>query len=116
MQNSLAPLIAIARPGLPFTAGDGQAFVRLPGNTGGFLQTVVLCQTPKGVSQQLNKCVLTLADNGIELKFRHLHGKKRIIELRDEPGGASYQNNPPDAPPDFDPPPQPTEPEEVKAQ
>jgi len=79
------------------------------------LQPVVSCQTPKGVSQQLKTCMLTLADYGIELKFRHLHGKKRIIELREEPGGASVPKNPPDAPPDFHAPPQPTETEELKS-
>jgi hypothetical protein len=66
-------------------------------------------KTPKGLSQRLRKCSLTLADTGIELKFRHLHGKKRIIELREERGGASWPRNPPDAPPDFEPTLQPTE-------
>jgi hypothetical protein len=33
---SFAPLIAIAQRSLPFTAVDGQAFVRLPGPSGGF--------------------------------------------------------------------------------
>ncbi len=77
------------------------------------LQPLVPCRTPKGVSQQLKKCMLTLADNGIELKFHHLHDNKRIIELREERGGASCEKSPPDAPPDFDPSPQPTETEEL---
>jgi len=58
-------------------------------------------KTPKGLSQQLRKCMLTLADTAIELKFRHLHRKKRIIELRVEGGGASWPKTLSDAPPDF---------------
>src|ERR1039458_3328026 len=34
--NPLAPLIEIARRGVPFTASDGQAFVRLGVPSGGF--------------------------------------------------------------------------------
>ncbi|SPE25206.1 hypothetical protein SBA6_100020 [Candidatus Sulfopaludibacter sp. SbA6] len=79
------------------------------------LEPFAPCQTPRSVSQHLRTCMLTLADSGIELKFRHLHGKKRIIDLREEPGGADCKNDPPFAPPDFDPPPQPTQTEEVKA-
>ncbi|SPF54142.1 hypothetical protein SBA4_6130001 [Candidatus Sulfopaludibacter sp. SbA4] len=72
-----------------------------------------ICTTPKGVSQQLKNCSLTLADHGIELKFRHLHEKKRIIELREDPGDASCKNDPPDASPDSELSPQPEETEEV---
>jgi hypothetical protein len=77
------------------------------------LQPVVGCQTPKGLSQQLKTCMLTLADSGIELKFRRLHEGARIIELRADPGDASCQKSPPDASPNFDVPPQPTEKEEL---
>jgi len=59
------------------------------------------------------RAMLTLADSGIELKFRRLHGNKLIISLREESGGAYCKNDLPDAPPDFDTPPQPTETEEV---
>jgi len=45
------------------------------------------------------RAMLTLADTGIELKFRHLHGNRRIIELREEGGGASFPQNAKDAPP-----------------
>jgi len=78
------------------------------------LQPLVSCHTPKGISQQLKTCMLTLADYGIELKFRHLHGNRRIIELHEESGGASFPQNAENAPPDPDPCPQPTETEEVK--
>jgi len=61
---------------------------------------------PKGLSQRLNKSALILADSGIVLKFHHLHDNKRIIELCGEPGGASWPKTPPDAPPDFECPPQ----------
>jgi hypothetical protein len=73
------------------------------------LQPFVGCQTPKGLSQQLRSCMLTLADSGIELKFSRLHEGARIIEISDDPGDASCENVPPDASPNFDPPPQPTE-------
>jgi len=77
------------------------------------------CTTPAGVSKQLRSCTLLLADYGIELKFRHLHGKTRIVELREDPGGASGgawdSKTSPHPPPDFEAPPQPTETEEVKS-
>jgi len=57
--------------------------------------------------------MLTLADYGIELKFKRLHEGARIIELREDPGDASCKNDPPDASPDSEPSPQPTETEEV---
>jgi len=78
------------------------------------LRPLVPCQTPKGVSQQLKSCMLTLADYGIELKFRHLHGNRRIIDLSEETGGASFPQNAKNAPPDPEPSPQPIETEEVK--
>ena len=59
--------------------------------------------------------MLTLADYGIELKFRHLHGKERIIQLHEEPGGAWDPKTPPHAPPDFAAPPQPTETEDLNS-
>jgi hypothetical protein len=77
------------------------------------LRPVVRCHTPKGVSQQLRNCMLTLADSRIELKFRRLGGGARIIELRDDPCDASCQKALPDASQILDPPPQPTENEEL---
>jgi hypothetical protein len=73
------------------------------------LQPVVGCRTPKGVSQHLRPCMLTLADIGIVLKFRRLHGGARIIELSDDSGDASYEKSPQDASPKLDPQSQPTE-------
>ena len=55
------------------------------------LRPLVPCQTPKGVAQQLGKCALTLADHGIEVKFRYLHGHKRFIEIHEESGEASCE-------------------------
>ena len=77
------------------------------------LQPVVGCQSPKGLSQQLRSCMLTLADSGIELKFRRLHEGAKIIELSDDPGDASCEKVPPDTSPNLDPPPQPTETEQL---
>jgi hypothetical protein len=77
------------------------------------LQPALSCHTPAGVAKQLRTCMLRLADDHIELKFRHLHGKKRIIELRDEPGGAWDSETPPHPPPDFSPSPQPTQNEDL---
>jgi hypothetical protein len=79
------------------------------------LQPVLTCQTPKGVSQQLKSCMLSLADSGIELKFRRLHEGARIIDLRQEPGDASCGKNPYLASPDSGPSPQPAETEELMA-
>ena len=77
------------------------------------LEPFGVCTTPSAVSQHLQNCMLTLADNGIELKFRHLHGNRRVIDLREESGGADCKNDPESAPPDFEPSPQPEETEEV---
>jgi len=77
------------------------------------LEPFAPCTTPKGVSQQLRNCMLTLADTGIELKFRRLPGGDRIIDLREEACDAYCKNDPPDASQNPDPPPQPTETEEV---
>ena len=79
------------------------------------LQPGLSCNTPKGVSHQLKTCMLTLADHGIELKFRRLHGGARVIEINDDPGDAWSEKNPPHASPDFAAPPQPAETEEVKS-
>ena len=79
------------------------------------LQPLVSCQTPKGVSQQLKSCMLTLADSGIELRFKRLHEGARIIELRQDPGDASFEKDAQDASPDLDPSPQATETEELIA-
>jgi hypothetical protein len=77
------------------------------------LRPLITCQTPKGVAQQLKRCMLTLADSGIELKFRHLHGNTRLIELREESGGASCETPASDAPPADAPSSQPSETEKV---
>jgi hypothetical protein len=69
------------------------------------LQPLAGCHTPKGLSQSLRSCMLTLADSGIELKFSRLPGGSRIIELSD----ASYEKPPQDASQNFDPSSQPTE-------
>ena len=73
------------------------------------LQPIVDCQTPKGISQHLRSSILTLADDGIELKFKRLHKGTRIVEISDASGDASYEKSPQDASPSFDPLPQPTE-------
>jgi len=83
------------------------------------LQPALFCQatgskSPSGLSQQLKKSMLTLADSGIELKFRRLHGGDRIIDLREDPGDGTFPQNVPVASPVFEPPPQPTETEELK--
>jgi hypothetical protein len=77
------------------------------------LQPFVTCHTPTGLSKQLRSCMLTLADYGIELKFRRLHEGSRIIEISDDPGDASCEKVPPDASPNLDPPTQPTETEDL---
>ena len=73
------------------------------------------CQSPSSTAHHLKSSMLILADNGIELKFRHLHGKKRVIDLREDLGGGDSANDPQSPPPDFEPQPQPTETEELKA-
>lgn len=80
------------------------------------LQPLVPASTPKGISQGLRKCMLTLADSGIELKFRRLHEGTRIIDLRDDPGDASFESPLQDASPDSAPHPQPEETAELTAQ
>jgi len=59
--------------------------------------------------------MLTLADHGIELKFRRLHGGDRVIDLREDPGDANSENDPEFASPNSDQSQQPKETEEVKA-
>ena len=56
---------------------------------------------------------IPLADSGIELKFRSSGGGTRIIDLREDPGDSSCQKTPPELSPIFDPPPQPTDQEEL---
>ena len=73
------------------------------------LQPVVGCQTPKVVSQHLRSCILTLADVGIELKFRRLHGGSKSIELSDDPCDASCEKSPKDASQNLAPSTQPTD-------
>jgi hypothetical protein len=77
------------------------------------LQPFVTCHTPTGLSRQLRSCMLTLADSGIELKFRRLHEGAKIIEISDDPGDASCEKVPPDASQNLAPPPQPTETEDL---
>ncbi|SPF46380.1 hypothetical protein SBA4_3510001 [Candidatus Sulfopaludibacter sp. SbA4] len=72
-------------------------------------------QSPQSVSHHLKKCVLTLADSGIELKFRRLHGGNRIIDLSTDPGDDDFPQNDESSSPDSATPPQPTETEEVPA-
>ena len=73
------------------------------------LQPVVGCQTPKGVSQHLRSCILTLADFGIELKFKRLPGGSKSIELSDDPCDASCEKSPKDASQNLAPSTQPTD-------
>ncbi|SPF52233.1 hypothetical protein SBA4_4940002 [Candidatus Sulfopaludibacter sp. SbA4] len=78
-------------------------------------QPFISCHTAAGVSKQLRSCSLTLAEHGIELKFRRLHEGARVVEIREDPGDAWTEEDPPHASPDSDVPPQPTETEEVKS-
>ena len=78
------------------------------------LQPVVSCHTPKGVSHQLKNCMLTLADHGIELKFRRLPGGDRVIDLREDVCDASCPKTPPHASQNLDLFSQPAETEELK--
>jgi len=64
---------AIVEPTHPFTAEDGQARLRIRLDCGGYL---------------------TLADHGIELKFRRLPGGNRIIDLREEVCDGDSGNDP----------------------
>ena len=73
------------------------------------LQPVVGCQTPKGVSQHLRTSMLTLADVGIELKFKRLPGGSKSIELSDDPCDASFEKPPQDATQNLAPSTQPTD-------
>ncbi|HEY2016208.1 MAG TPA: hypothetical protein VGH38_22045 [Bryobacteraceae bacterium] len=79
------------------------------------LGPLVSCRTPKGVSQQLRQCMLTLADSGIELRFRRLRQGTRVIHLSVDPGDASSEKDLEDASPFSDEPPQVTETEELTA-
>jgi hypothetical protein len=45
------------------------------------LRLLPFCQTPKGISQQLRKRALDLADAAIDIQFRRLPGGARIIAL-----------------------------------
>ena len=73
------------------------------------LRPAVPCPTPTALSHQIRKDVRILADLGIALNFRRISHGARIIELRRERGGASFPRSPKYAPPDFEPPLQPTE-------
>ena len=76
--------------------------------------TPIACKTPKCVSQQLKNCMLTLADYGIELKFKRLPGGNRVIDLREEVCDTSFEKSPPDASQNLDLFSQPAETEELK--
>jgi hypothetical protein len=76
------------------------------------LQPALSCHTPAAVSKQLKTCMLTLADYGIELKFRRLHGGARVVELCEDPGDARPL---PTRHPIATAPPQPTENQELKS-
>jgi len=78
------------------------------------LEPSVSLQTPSAASHHLRNSVLTLADSGIELKFRRLHQGARIIDLRQDPGDGDCTNDLQSPSPDFDASPQPTETEELK--
>ena len=114
MQNNLAPIIAIAHRGLPFAAAVPQAF--------GLLHSPSVPRPrrcPPG-EPDLNPhptdpAFQTLADSGIAFKFKRLHECARIIELRQDPGDASFEKDAQDASPDLDPSPQATETEELIA-
>jgi hypothetical protein len=67
------------------------------------LQPFVTCLTTNGLSRQLRSSILTLADIGIELKFKHLHGGARFIEISDDPGDAFREKAPKNAPPNLAP-------------
>jgi len=56
----------------------------------GSSKTPKLSKSPRGVSQQLKHSTLTLADIGIELKFKRLRKGIRVIELHDDRGDANY--------------------------
>jgi len=79
------------------------------------LQPALSCQTPKGVSEQLRKCMLTLADAGIELKFRRLSGGSKVIDLQADPCVAPPAKDPPSATQNSDASSQPAETEELTA-
>lgn len=57
----------------------------------------------------------TLADHGIELKFRRLPGGNRVVALCEDPGDALFPQNRENASPKPGPPPQPTQNEELIA-
>ena len=73
------------------------------------LQPFVTCHSTNGLSRQLRSSILTLADIGIELKFKHLHGGTRFIEISDDPGDAFCEKTPKNAPPNLAPSTQPTD-------
>jgi len=72
-------------------------------------------QSPQSVSHHLKKCMLTLADSGIELKFRRLPGGNRIIDLSTDPCDDDFPQNDESSSQNSTTPPQPTETEEVPA-
>ena len=67
------------------------------GTAAALLPLVRAAETPKGVSQVLNRHALALADAGIRVAFQRVHRGERVITL--------------DASPDFSPPPQPSSPD-----
>jgi hypothetical protein len=81
---------------------------RKPGSS----KTPRVSKSPRGISQQLKNSTLTLADIGIEFRFKRLGKGRRAIELRDDLGDANCQEDRRFASPDPKPPPQTTEKEQ----
>ncbi|HEY2013217.1 MAG TPA: hypothetical protein VGH38_06920, partial [Bryobacteraceae bacterium] len=73
------------------------------------------CPTPTVVGHQLRASALTLADSGIEVRFRRLHQGARTIELRRDSGDADASKSPESASPDSAPSFQATETKEVNS-
>jgi hypothetical protein len=102
MHNPFAPLIAIARRGMSFTASH-RPLPRLP-------------RHPQSLATrgQPQRSMPALADTRIKLKLRHLHKGSRIIALPAPPGDASCKKSPHNASPNLTPPPQLIEKKELK--
>ena len=73
------------------------------------LQPFVTCLNTNGLSRQLRSSILTLADVGIELKFKRLHEGARFIEISEDSGDAFCEKNPKNASPNLAPSTQPTD-------
>ena len=97
MHNPFAPLIAIARRGIFFTASH-RPLPRLPR----YPQSL-------GSRGQPQRPMPTLADSRIQLKLRRLQKGARTIVPPDPPCDASYKKSPQDASQNLRPHPQPIE-------